>query len=358
MDGIYLVREKRREPLWERIERLRVDIALYTGVFVVVTAATLAAIFGTAAVLVWLFFGAQAGRFGDSFFLLWVSGVPRVYMIVFAAGAVLASVWATFALLRSHHWLVRRLDATRVPKGEMMDTKMALKDMAIAAGLPVAPELFVIPTDNVNAFVHTSGRRRPIVGVTRGMAERMPQREQRAVFANLVARLVGGSAARAAALCSLMDPLNAMRDATLPDDERVAFDDDGELSPGIASSDALTAIAAFWPFMMLFAGGLIVTGELAAAAQREGQLRAAEKADAEGMLLLKDPSSMLSALDRAVRLNNYVPGAEAGLADLFFCWSGWESTDDEEDPEWRRVSRLREVLGAEGVDLRDVPIGT
>jgi len=65
------------------------------------------------------------------------------------------------------------------------------------------------------------------------------------------------------------------------------------------------------------------------------------------MLLLKDPSAMLSALQRCVALDNVVPSAGAAYAQLFYCWTG-DSTNDEEDPEWRRVARLREVLGVEG----------
>ena len=40
----------------------------------------------------------------------------------------------------------RRLGATLVPKGELLDTKFALKDMAIAAGAAVAPALYLIDT--------------------------------------------------------------------------------------------------------------------------------------------------------------------------------------------------------------------
>lgn len=65
------------------------------------------------------------------------------------------------------------------------------------------------------------------------------------------------------------------------------------------------------------------------------------------MLLLKEPKVMLSALESCIRFNNFVPAAGPGFAQLFYCWTG-DATSDEEDPEWRRVLRLREVLGVEG----------
>ena len=89
-------------------------------------------------------------------------------------------------------------------------------------------------------------------------------------------------------------------------------------------------------------------GETVAWVYRRSQLTAAEKADAEGMLLLKDPVSMLSALEKCVRLDNTVPAAGEAYGEIFYCWTG-DSTSDDTDIEWSRVARLREVLGAEGM---------
>ena len=56
---------------------------------------------------------------------------------------------------------------------------------------------------------------------------------------------------------------------------------------------------------------------------------------------------MLGALRRCVELDNLVPAAGEAFAELFYCWTG-VATNDEVDPEWERVARLREVLGVEG----------
>ena len=98
-----------------------------------------------------------------------------------------------------------------------------------------------------------------------------------------------------------------------------------------------------------FAAGFAILAELIAAGHRRSLLSTAEKADAEGMLLLKDPGAMLSALKRCIELNNVVPAAGEAFAELFYCWTGI-ATDDEDDPEWVRVARLREVLGVMGYE--------
>jgi hypothetical protein len=81
---------------------------------------------------------------------------------------------------------------------------------------------------------------------------------------------------------------------------------------------------------------------------------ASEKADAEGMLLLKDPRSMLSALVSVLNADNHVPSAGDAYSQLFYCWAGFGFAP-EDDPEFRRVSRLREVLGAEGLAEHPAP---
>ena len=87
-----------------------------------------------------------------------------------------------WALAREERWILTRLGAVLVPKGERYESKLALKDMAIAAGMAVAPAFHEIDVDGVNAFaVHAIGRR-PVLGVTRGMLEDLTVDEQRAVL--------------------------------------------------------------------------------------------------------------------------------------------------------------------------------
>ena len=323
---------RRREPLWDRVDRNRIKLAFYVAVFVVVSVAVLDAMLVAFSCCLAVY----SVRMGDTESAGALYGLFVSSSVLFA-GAALG--WALFAIMRSERWLLRRLKAELVPKGELIDTKMALKDMAIAAGLPVAPALYRVRSNNANAFVFAARRRRAVLGVTDGFLKKLTVRQQRAVFANLVARLASGDVISATGVAALMDPLYWWRDSRLPDDPLTFSNDPEALS---VERDARSVLV-----FMVFGIAMVVVGEMIAAAHRRGQLKTAEKADAEGMLLLKDPSAMLDALERCVELDNLVPQGSEALADLFYCWPG-DSTNDEDDPEWERVARLREIVGVEG----------
>jgi Zn-dependent protease with chaperone function len=329
----------RREPLWDRVDRNRVRLAAYVLLFVVTTVVALDAFFV-------LLLGAIL-LFTNPWTLITYSSEPPLFppMLVWAsiAFAALASAWAAFMLLRSEKWLLRRLNATLVPKGEHLDTKMALKDMALAGGLAVAPTLYVLDSSNVNAFVFAARRRRAVVGVTQGLVDKLPVDLQRAVFANLIARLIEGDTIVSTGVTALVWPLYAWREGVLERQNEEMNDQlcgaDRQLQTAELGAGVIPLV--IFGFAFSFVVALLATGH------RVKQLRTSEKADAEGMLLLKEPAQMLAAIERCIQLDNVVPVAGETFADLFYCWTG-DSTDDETDPEWERVSRLREVLGVEG----------
>lgn len=339
---------KRREPLWDRVDRNRFRLIVYLAAFGIVMSVFVGfglVIVATALLPIAWYFGFGGGTV--AFALTWLlgGGVWRPWVL----GVVSAAIYEAWALVRSEKWLLRRLDARFVPKGERFEIKMALKDMAIASGLPVAPALYALDTTNVNAFVFKAPGRRAVLGVTEGFATRLSLGEQRAVFANLVARLVSGDTMVSSAVTSLLAPLNWYRDhriRALDAEDKMfakAAEERRHNPTSTEDSSGLSGLVVLLPLLV----PLIFAGEVIATAQRRSQLTAAEKADAEGMLLLKDPDSMLSALEECVRLDNVVVEAGQSLGDIFYCWTG-DSTNDENDPEWRRVARLREVLGVWG----------
>jgi Zn-dependent protease with chaperone function len=333
----------RMEPLWDRVDRNRMKLALTVLLFVAGNVVGIDLLVVVAALPVILFKSlySTAAVVGGTLLdvLVWTS--------VFAVA--MAVVWSVVALTRSERWLVRRLGAVIVPKGEALPTKFALKDMGLAAGITPAPALYVLETSNVNAFAFAASKRRPIVGVTRGFIDKLPLDEQRAVFANLVARVRSGDTIYATGITALTRPLWYMRDRQLRDS---AEQDSAAMLGGrtAARDDAASEsdrMALGWLFVV--AATFVAVTEVAAFGSRRSQLRQAEVSDAEGMLLLKEPLVMLRALESCIRRNNFVPAAGPGFAQLFYCWTG-DATDDEQDPEWRRVMRLREVLGVEGVE--------
>lgn len=344
---------RRREPLWDRVDRNRFRLVAYLVVFAVVCSVAIGAgIAFAAAALLALSTVAEAPRaLVPGLRWLLSGGVWRIWMVAL----FLALVYEAWALGRSEKWLVRRLDAGLVPKGVLLETKMALKDMAIASGQDVAPALYVMDTPNVNAFVFKAPGRRAVLGVTHGLVDKLSLREQRAVFANLVARLASGDTMVSSAVTSLLAPLqwyrgHRIRALDVEDAFMRKAAERRKQNPAAEDTSPLSSVVLLLPFL----APMILAGEILAAAQRRSQLTAAEKADAEGMLLLKDPDPMLSALERCVRLNNNVPLADESLGDIFYCWTG-DSTDDEDDPEWQRVKRLREVLGVWGWVPDDTP---
>lgn len=327
---------RRREPLWDRVDANRLKLAGYVALFVasvVIVFDVMVFVFGGCLLAAALIEAQETGLL-DAIF----GRGPVVPFSWFSLAFGLAALlWALHTLSRSESWLLKRLGAVLVPKGELIETKLALKDMAIAAGLPISPALYLIDNSTVNAFVFSAHRRRAVLGVTRGLVEKLAIGEQRAVFANLIARLATGATIVDTGVASLMWPLNAWRDRNLSGQNE-------QMDREVVSELNASAISFA---LLLFGFALAIVGEVFSAGQRHRQLRAAEKADAEGMLLLKDPAAMLSALEKAVRYDNVVPGAWDTFADLFYCWTG-DSTNDESDPEWERVARLREVLGVAG----------
>lgn len=334
------------EPLWDRVDANRIRLTLFVIAFVTVSVASFDVFFLVPATFIFV-----VRAYGD---------LPQAQVMVIFWGIVipmsiaygsLASGWAIYTLLRSERWLLKRLDATLIPRGEQLETKMALKDMAIAAGLPVAPALYLIDVSSTNAFIFAARRRRAVVGVTSGFLTKLTVDERRAVFANLIARLKSGDTITSTGVTALMWPVQAWRsyrqqsdidaiDAAMISGPADPFDEEG--------SDRASGVA----FFLIFGVGFAILSELMAAMQRRAQRSTAEKADAEGMLLLKDPKSMLSALGHCIELNNLVPSAGEALSELFYCWTG-VSTNDDADPEWQRVARLREVLGVEGATWRN-----
>ncbi len=335
------VRVKHIEPIQTRIARNRWRFVGFMLLFTGGVGAGVALSALLAAIIFGLFFIGQF-RWWEGLTLGGFLGA--VTLGTFAAGVLGAWVWALSQLFRSETVLIRRLGAQMPKAGTLLQTKSVLRDIAIAAGLPSTPQFYVIDTPKVNAFVLGRSPKRVRVGVTRGMLERICIDEQRAVFANLVARVLSGDTLWATAVSSVMGPIWAFRDNDLRrsgDRDARAFEAASAVAPGARRANE----AAFGA--LIATGALIVVTEFSSWYHREAAWRAAEKADAEGMMLLKDPRSMLRAIENVLERDNHVPTAGDAYSQLFYCWAGYGFAA-EDDPEMRRVARLRETLGAEG----------
>lgn len=329
------VRVDRIEPLQRRIERNRWRFVGFMLAFTGITAALLFVALGLiAAVAVLMVVGTVAEPAPATL------GTPLA--IALAVSVVTAWAWALTRLVRSEVSLVKRLDARVLPGGALLPTKSVLRDMAIAAGLLRTPPLYVIDTPKVNAFVIGRSAERVRIGVTRGLLERIEPDEQRAVFANLIARVLTLDTLWATAASALMGPIWAMRDYDL------AYDPSDPLTDHRLGGTPRRPIEDRRAGAFVAYGTAVIVTEVLAWYHRKAAWTAAEKADAEGMLLLKEPRAMLDAIEHVLERDNHVPTAGDAYSQLFFCWAGYGFAP-EQDPEMRRVARLRETLGAEGV---------
>ena len=330
------VRVAHIEPLQRRIERNRVRFVGFMLAFTTAVALALFCALAVAAVAV----GAIVAGASEGAIALGTGLLAPGTLLPVAAGIALALAWAwsLTRLARSELWLIRRLGAQMPKGGTLLETKSVLRDMAIAAGLPDTPQFYVIDTPRVNAFVLGRSPKRVRVGVTRGLLERIPIDEQRAVFANLIARVLSRDTLWATAVSALMGPIWAMREYDLRFDP-VKRD---------ANAESEQAQTEDWRAgsLLVYAVAVVVT-EFLSWYHQEAAWKAAEKADAEGMMLLKDPRAMLRAIEHVLDRDNHVPSAGDAYSQLFFCWAGFGFAP-EDDPEMRRVARLRETLGAEG----------
>lgn len=326
------VRVPKIEPLQTRITRNRWRFLAFMVAFTTAVAVSLFVFAVLVIAVVALFLGAAS----EWSFQQGPDVALAVVGFVFTASLALSWIWAIYAFSRSEAWLMNRLGARVAKAGDLLPTKQVLRDMAIAGGLPKTPQLYVIDTPGVNAFALGRTESTVRIGITTGMLERISAREQRAVFANLIARIISQDTRWATAVSALMGPIWAMREYDLRMDPRVR-----EQSDGSKQTDDWRASG------LLVYGVAVIITEVLAWYHQEAAWKAAEKADAEGMMLLKDPQAMLDAIEHVLERNNHVPTAGDAYSQLFFCWAGWGFAPDD-DPEMRRVARLRETLGAEG----------
>lgn len=329
-------RPGRSEPLWDRIDANRVKVALFITVFIAAAAlsAGVMVAVGGAVVGVALLRGGEAEFFG---------ALPYVTAGAFALGSVLAAIHVSRAMTHPERHLPGLFGAVPIQPGSVPGAESALHDMAIAAGIAPPPLWLIDDCERVNAFALGLSGPDTVIGITRGFAERLTVDDKRAVFANLLARVKAGDTLWATALSAIMGPIWRQRASQLQADSA------GE-GPALGTA-ALAGAARESPegvigiFILGFLG--VVLTELLMQGHERAALAAAEKADAEGMLLLKDPKEMLVAIEKVLQANNTVPGAMEAYSALFFCWAGFGYAP-EEDPEMQRLGRLREVLGAAG----------
>jgi Zn-dependent protease with chaperone function len=359
----------RFEPLWARVDRNRAKLAVFVVLFVGGSAALLAlAMVALPGYLIAWGLGAVEVVDGP----LWFERLPWVVLAAFVALLALGALIAAVQLANAQDWVRNRFKAEPLPD-RYPGLVSAVGDMALAAGLPQPPEIWLLDADSINAYAIGTTRKRPALGVTRGFLDGLDDGEQQAVVATLVARICAGDILFGTALAALMGPLRAVRGSGKAAAGATACATDGcgngcgdtgcssldgcgdgcsglgDLGGDDAAGGCLAAlgIALFLAVVAAITYGAVLTSAwIVTAWGRALHRQSYEKADAEGMLLLKDPAPMLSALGKAVKSSNEVGDGDFSYDGVFYVPTS--GTKRIEPDERRRFDRLREVLGVEG----------
>jgi Zn-dependent protease with chaperone function len=329
------------EPLWDRIDSNRFKTGAFLVLFVLGAGLSAAVFVGAIGFLV------GAGLLAHAEIGPFFHALPYLTLGALALGMLIAVLYVARALVEPEQRLPHLFGAVRSEVGTMLETKSALHDMALASGFEHSPPLWVIEDcQRINAFAIGLKDEDTVVGVTRGFADRLSTDEQRAVFANLMARVVSGDAMSATVISAIMGPIWANRATQLRRDET---SDPDALTARAASETAYMGDGQSAGVVAQFLLGFlaVVLTELLMFGHERAARAVAEKGDAEGMLLLKDPQTMIDALTNVLNATNTVPGAGEAYSMLFYCWAGFGFAP-EDDPEMERIGRLREVLGVQG----------
>jgi Zn-dependent protease with chaperone function len=355
----------RVSALWVRVDENRVKLTTFVALFVLGSAVLLdLALVAVPGTLLSIAFADEPD--------VWFRSLATTWLWVLAGLLLLGGLAAAVQLANAEDWVRNRFAGRDLGQGEAPELLSAVNDMKLAAGLPTMPRILVLesPADSINALALGTTRSSTLIGVTSGFLESLTPDEQRAVVATLSARIIAGDIMFGTALAALMGPLKAIRESRKATGSAVgAVADSGCTDPGCPSGcgdgciDGLGdtdgcggAIA-----MVIFVAVVIALTYLAVITAawivtlwgRALHRTAYEKADAEGMLLLKDPRAMLTALRKTSTSSNAVGDGDASYDGIFY--TATSGTARVERVEQRRYNRLREVLGTEGLAAEPLP---
>jgi Zn-dependent protease with chaperone function len=352
-------RSSRMQPLWARVDSNRTKLAAFVVLFVLGSALLLAlALVAVPGALIGLVLATP----GSGYWLNYALTVAGAVVFLLALGSIASAV----QLANAEDWVKNRFSGRPLAPGEAPHLESALADMAIAAGLSAPPSVLVLAEQGENAFALGTARKRAVVGVTEGMLHAFSEDELKAVAATLIARVTAGDIMFATALAALMGPVQAIRGSRKGAGAAAAgCADSGCSNPGCGnaggcvdigdldsdSAGGCAGVIGIALFMALVVAvtyvALLIASWIVTLWGRALQRTSYEKADAEGMLLLKDPTPMISALKKAILSSNLVVNGDQSYDGIFY--ASTSGTPKVERAERRRFERLCEVLGVEGL---------
>lgn len=207
--------------------------------------------------------------------------------------------------------LLRALNAHRITSADSPDTLSALHDMCLAAVVKPVPSLYVTTDPALNALIVGLRADTARIVVTTGLMERSSHSVQRAVFADLLARFREGGVGWTTNLAVLMQPVRMLlerwSDLTRPLRSTTGFSlvvvtTLISLLFAYVFGRLLWGPAFFWALMLLAASVpasiccLWATFACLDLSYRGAYRRLAFNADADSVMLLRDPAEAAAAL--------------------------------------------------------------
>ncbi len=98
--------------------------------------------------------------------------------VIFAVSFNILTYWF------SDRWVMALNGAREVGRGELPEVERLLENLAITAGLPVTPKLYLIESEALNAFATGRDPKHAAVAVTSGIVARLKPRELEGVLAH------------------------------------------------------------------------------------------------------------------------------------------------------------------------------
>ena len=129
--------------------------------------------------------------FGFVVLLLVLAGIVGLVLDISigVVALVIALVYGIFSLIRSRSLVARLTHAEQISEDQIRPLRRLVENVSIAAGLPVTPEVRIVPDSAPNAFAAGLRPEKSYVGVTTGLLQTMPERELEAVLAHEVAHI-------------------------------------------------------------------------------------------------------------------------------------------------------------------------
>lgn len=230
--------------------------------------------------------------------------------------------------------VLRSYGAQPVAADQMPELHALVERLSEKAGLPVAPALYVLPDDGMNAFATGRNPRHAAVAVTRGLLQRLDRRELEGVLAHELAHvanrdiLTGAIAATLAGAVMML--ANTLRWGAMFGSSR----DEGEGGS---------------PFELL---AMVILAPVAATIIQMAISRGREyEADATGARITGDPLGLASALSRLDSMARRLPVHAGEASSHLFIVSplagvSFSRLFSTHPPIEERIARLRTMAGA------------